>query len=274
MIERTAAAYATGLAFLTVGDHHSMGNQYVQNTPIMGRLLAEWPGRPAGPLFLVPLWHPLVMAEQIGTLAAMHDGPLIVQTGVGRDAKQFAAMGQAEGSRGSRTHEMIPVVQALLAGETVDRPDLNMAHARVGLRPPEPVQWWIGSGVEVGVRRAAIFGDCWYTSPRFTVESDAALMDLYRQTAADAGRPSRVVVRKDVLCLRDGAKAGVAAEDIIAQGYRGMGPTELVYGSIDDVAAQFQVLADAGVDGIAIRCMATDQDVALETIGEIGQLTQ
>gem|GEM_PF-3179235 len=33
------------------------------------------------------------------------------------------------------------------------------------------------------------------------------------------------------------------------------------------------MLAAAGVDGIATRCMATDQDVALETIGEIDQLT-
>jgi len=273
MIERAAAAHAAGLAFLTVGDHHNMGNQYVQNTPIMGRLLAEWPGRPAGPLFLMPLWHPLLMAEHIGTLAAIHDGPLIVQTGVGRDARQFAALGQDDRVRGARTHEMIPVVQSLLAGDTVDRPDLSMADARVGLLPPEPVQWWVGSGVEVGVRRAAMFGDCWYTTPRFTVESGAALMELYRQTCEEEGRPSRVVVRKDVLCLRDGSKAKSLAEDIIAKGYRGMGSAELVFGSVDDVAAQFEAFAAAGVDGIAIRCMATDQNVALETISEIGQLT-
>jgi hypothetical protein len=41
-----------------------------QNTPMLGRLLAEWSDRPAGALFLLPLWNPVLVAEQVGTLAA------------------------------------------------------------------------------------------------------------------------------------------------------------------------------------------------------------
>ena len=56
MIERAAAASAAGLDWLFVGDHHVIGAPFYQNTPILGRLLAEWGDAPAGALYLLPLW--------------------------------------------------------------------------------------------------------------------------------------------------------------------------------------------------------------------------
>ena len=69
MVERARAAADAGLDSLFVGDHHNVPVPYYQNVPILGRLLAEWDDRPAGALFLLPLWHPVLLAEQIGTLA-------------------------------------------------------------------------------------------------------------------------------------------------------------------------------------------------------------
>src|SRR6516165_4464252 len=71
MVERTAAARRAGLDSLFVGDQHVSATPYYQNTPILGRLLAEWGPAPAGCLFLLPLWHPVLVAEQIGTLASI-----------------------------------------------------------------------------------------------------------------------------------------------------------------------------------------------------------
>ncbi|PWU22730.1 MAG: LLM class flavin-dependent oxidoreductase, partial [Candidatus Rokuibacteriota bacterium] len=70
MIERAAAARRAGLDSLFVGDHHATPGPYYQNVPIFGRLLAEWGNAPAGCLFLLPLWNPVLLAEQVGTLAA------------------------------------------------------------------------------------------------------------------------------------------------------------------------------------------------------------
>ena len=71
MIERAAAARAAGLDSLFVGDHHATPAPYFQNVPMLGRLLAEWGTAPAGVLFLPPLWHPVLVAEQVGTLASI-----------------------------------------------------------------------------------------------------------------------------------------------------------------------------------------------------------
>jgi alkanesulfonate monooxygenase SsuD/methylene tetrahydromethanopterin reductase-like flavin-dependent oxidoreductase (luciferase family) len=93
VLSQVEAAGRAGLDTLTLGDHHSTGPAgYVQNVPMVGRVLAEWSTRPIGCLFLVPLWHPVLMAEQIGTLAAMSSGPFIVRAGLGGGVGQFRAM--------------------------------------------------------------------------------------------------------------------------------------------------------------------------------------
>jgi len=118
MIERARVAHVAGFASMSIGDHHNMANSYAQNTPMMGRLLAEWPDRPAGCLFLVPLWHPLLMAEHIGTLASIHADRFIAQAAIGWGADQFAAFGTSERTRGRVMEEALPVVKRLLDGET------------------------------------------------------------------------------------------------------------------------------------------------------------
>src|SRR5712691_2123123 len=116
MIERAAAARRAGLDSLFVGDHHATPGFYYQNVPIMGRLLAEWGDAPAGCLFLLPLWHPVLVAEQIGTLAAIARGRFIMQCGLGWGDARFAAMGANIRTRPSAFEEALDIVRRLLAG--------------------------------------------------------------------------------------------------------------------------------------------------------------
>ena len=74
MIERARVARQADLDSLFVGDHHVTASPYYQNTPMLGRLLAEWHNKPAGALYLLPLWHPVLLAEQIATFAAITPG--------------------------------------------------------------------------------------------------------------------------------------------------------------------------------------------------------
>ena len=65
-------------------------------------MLAEWHNKPVGALYLLPLWHPVLLAEQIATLAAIAPadslcnavwvGSLAQSAGMGVDMTQRAAM--------------------------------------------------------------------------------------------------------------------------------------------------------------------------------------
>ena len=84
IIERAKAAGDAQLDLLSLGDQHTVGAPYYQNVPMLGRLMADWPSdRPVGALFLLPLWHPVTVAEQVGTLATMSEAPFVIQTGLG-----------------------------------------------------------------------------------------------------------------------------------------------------------------------------------------------
>ncbi|MDH3755188.1 MAG: LLM class flavin-dependent oxidoreductase [Acidimicrobiia bacterium] len=266
MIERARLANEVGLATLSVGDHHARPGNYFQNTPVLGRLLAEWDTRPAGCLFLLPLWNPVLVAEHIGTLAALHDGPFIVQTGVGAGADQFAAMGASLRTRGLATDEAIRVVKGLLAGETMSSGRFGTVDAAFGLRPAQPVEWWIGAGSARGLDRAAREADAWYAGPIVTPGSAVELLDRYRQSCADHEREPRALIRKDVLIRRDGAAAAALAADLVAAGYRGMGRDALIVGTPEHAAEQVAAYADLGFEQVVARCMNVPQPVALETI--------
>src|SRR3954464_3885631 len=124
MIERAAAARSTGLDSLFIGDQHASPTPYYQNTPMLGRLLAEWGEAPAGCLFLLPMWHPVLVAEQIGTLAAIARGPFILQCAIGGGEEQFGAFGVSLRERPARFEAGLDVIRRLCAGEevSVERP--------------------------------------------------------------------------------------------------------------------------------------------------------
>src|SRR6201981_3051038 len=146
MIERTAAAHRAGLDSLFVGDQHVSPSPYYQNTPMLGRLLAEWGEASAGCLFLLPLWHPVLVAEQIGTLAAIARGPFIMQSGLGWGEARFAAMGASFRTRPSAFEEALDIVRRLLAGETVSSSRrFRVGEASLALRPAEPVGVWVAA---------------------------------------------------------------------------------------------------------------------------------
>ena len=153
MIERARAAWAAGLEGLYVGDHHATPVPYYQNSPILGRLAAEWPDRRFGALYLLPLWHPLVVAEQVGTLAALGTGRFVFQCAIGGGEDQFGPMGISLRERVRRFESALPAIRALLAGEEVDDPDgpWGMRQARISPIPGEPVEIWVGGAGRQGV---------------------------------------------------------------------------------------------------------------------------
>ncbi len=258
VLAQARAASLAGLDHLVLGDHHSMApSAYVQNVPMLGRLLAEWTERPAGCLFLVPLWNPVLLAEQVGTLAALAPGPFIVQTGVGGGAAQFAAMGATLAGRGRRTDDGIRIAQALLRGETVDSEALGIRGAAIAPLPPDGTQWWIGGGVPRAIDRAARLGDCWYGNADLTPTTADDLLAVYREACDRYGRtPVRLPIRKDVLVTERQADAERAGDALLAAGYRGFARDAVAYGDPEHVAEQLAPYGEFGFTDLVVRTMS------------------
>src|SRR5213079_2248403 len=167
---------------------------------MLGRLLAEWGEAPAGCLFLLPLWHPVLVAEQIGTLAAIAQGPFIMQRGLGWGDDRFAAMGANIRTRPSAFEEALDIIRRLLAGETVSSSGrFRIAEASLALRPAEPVEVWIGASALPAIERAARLAEGWIASPGLTREEARMQADFYRERCAAYGRqPGVIALRRDI----------------------------------------------------------------------------
>ena len=268
MIERTAAAHRAGLDSLFVGDHHVSPTPYYQNTPILGRLLAEWGRAPAGCLFLLPLWHPVLVAEQIGTLASIAQGPFIMQCGLGHGDPQFAGMGANIKTRPSAFEEALEIVRRLLAGETVSSSRrFRVTKASLALRPAEDVEVWIGASATPAIDRAARIADGWIASPSLTREAARSQADFYRERCAAYGkRPAAVALRRDIYVGASSADAQTVLQQALSKGYRGIPAEALIAGSIDEVTAQFRILGGLGYTDIIVRHLTNDQPKVLGSL--------
>lgn len=275
MIERAVAARKAGLDSLFVGDHHSVGSPYYQNVPMVARLLAEWGTATAGCLFLLPLWNPVLVAEQVGTLASIAQGPFVVQCALGDGRAQFGAMGANIKNRPSLFEESIEIVKRLLDGETANgtRRFLAIDRARVSPLPPEHVDFWIGGSAEASVDRAARLGEGYLGGPELTPERAGHWATFYRDQCKVHGRQvGRLALRRDVYVGSSLTDAEAVAGPILDRGYRGIAPDALVFGNPESVAAQFRAYGAMGYTDIIARHMTNDQKTVLGSYSRLAEV--
>ena len=236
---------------------------------MLGRLLAEWGETPAGCrgetpagcLFLLPLWHPVLVAEQIGTLAAIAKGRFIMQCGLGYGEARFAAMGRL-------FEEALDIVRRLLAGETVSSSRrFRVAEASLALRPAEPVEVWIGASAPPAIDRAARLAEGWIASPGLTPAEARAQADLHRECCAAYGRqPTAIALRRDIYVAQSSSEVQAVLQQAVSRGYRGIPAEALVAGSVDEVAEQFRSLEELGYTDILVRHFSNDQPKVLGSL--------
>ncbi|MDE2976471.1 MAG: LLM class flavin-dependent oxidoreductase [Acidobacteriota bacterium] len=274
MIDRARVAGNAGLDALFVGDHHATALPYYQNTAILGRMLAEWGERPAGALYLLPLWHPLIVAEQVGTLASVMTGRFILQCAIGPADNQFEAMGVPVRQRPSRFEQSLSILRRLWSGETVttggENDRFGLREARVSPLPPEPVEVWIGASAPPAIDRAARLGDGWLAAPGLTPGEAGEQLALYREACERHGRPVGVcAIRRDIYVGETAAEAEAAAGGVISRGYRGFPREALAVGDAARVAASFAELGEMGYDEVVVRHLVQDPARVLQSIGRL-----
>lgn len=274
MVQRAQAARRAGLDSLFVGDHHVTAQPYYQNSPMLARMLAQWGGMPAGALYLLPLWNPVGLAEQVATLSCIAEGRFIMQCGLGGDDGQFHGMGIPTGRRPSMFEQSLTTMRALWKGETVDLDGRwQLRGARISPLPPEPVEVWIAASADVAIDRAARLGDGWLGDPGMDFETAQRRLGHYLGACETAGRePGVVAIRRDVYVGESAEAAQRAMAPYLEQGYRGITPAALLIGSVEQVAEQIGQLSRMGYTDVIIRNISTDQQQALATIDRLAQV--
>jgi alkanesulfonate monooxygenase SsuD/methylene tetrahydromethanopterin reductase-like flavin-dependent oxidoreductase (luciferase family) len=115
-------------------------------------------------VYLLPLRHPVLVARQLSTLAAVAPGRITFGVGVGgEDRHEVEITGVDPRTRGARTDESLVALQQLLAGEsvTVHGRFFDFEDARVLPTPEPPIPILVGGRSEAALVRAATLGDGW-----------------------------------------------------------------------------------------------------------------
>ncbi len=276
LMEVAAAARAAGLDALLTGDSHGGNPAYAATfspLPTVARLMSVTGDMPIGVVLLAPFYHPVLLAEQIGTLAAFAGGPLIVTFVLGGRPPQFAAFGMEEKSRVGRLAEVVPITRALLAGERVTHRGryFTLEGATISPLPRVPVEIWLGGTVAASAERAGQMGDAWLTGQNATDEELRRQLDLYREAATRAGRSPRPVLRRDIYVGESDEEARAVVGAILAEGYRGTGVDQLLVGSAETVVDSLRRYRSMGFDYVMVRHVVGDHQLMLRSFERIGR---
>lgn len=203
-IQECERAEAAGFDSVWLGEHHNSVTLYP--APLIG--LAAIAGRTrrlrlGTGVLLLPLYHPLAVAEEAAMVDVISGGRLILGVGAGYAPEEFSAFGVSITERGSRMDEAVALIHRLWSEENVTHAGRHyrLTNATVGPRPvqrPRPPIWF-AAWVEPAIRRAGRLGDAWLGGPSAKLDELAACVRLYREARLAAGRGAEA---SDVALMR------------------------------------------------------------------------
>ena len=152
------------------GIHHYLSNlRTLQPLPLLARLVDHTGSMQIGTgIYIVPLTHPVQLAEEVATLDQLSGGRFVLGAGAGYRTEEFEAFGIPRKERTSRMVESLEVMTRLWSGEEVthhgehfrlDGVQLSMLPVQ---RPHPPI--WIGANSPAAIERAARLGYPWLAS--------------------------------------------------------------------------------------------------------------
>lgn len=215
MVEQVRDARDYGFDCVLAGQHYlSSPLQILQPLPLLGRLAAE-----AGEMYLgtgiilLPLLHPVDVAEQIATLDIICNGRFIFGVGLGYEEEEFQAFGIDKKDRVGRFEESLEIIKRLWTEDSVtfEGEHFSLSGVVPTLRPmhkPHP-PIWIAANNHPAVRRAARMGDAWYANPHAVFATLEEQMGIYKEALAESGvpKPEHIPILKDTFVAETNEEA-------------------------------------------------------------------
>ncbi len=203
---------------------------------------------------VLPGRNPVLVAKQLVSLAAL--GPKRVLPAFGlrpASAAERDLFPVPDGQRAAVFDEALEVVRALLTGDEVTFAGrfFQVTGAALEIRPPAPVDIWLGGSAPAAFRRIGRLADGWLGS-FLTVDEAGAARHSIEQAAASAGRAIEPDHYGLSLAVADGAVPTEIAAAVRSR-RPDVDPADLVAADWAQLHRQLDGLIEAGLSKFVIR---------------------
>ena len=207
LLAQVEAAQRAGVRYITIGQHFLYGDhRWLQPIPTLARLAAEVSPdtRLVTTVVLLPLYHPVALAEDLATLDIVSAGRLIVGVGLGYRTVEYRNLGVPFDERVARFEEGLDLMKRLWTEPHVEHHgrffDVDGHTPHPALATTASAAVWVGAQAAAGVRRSARLGDAWPIGPNATPDEVERLLGVYVDgaTPARASDRARQPFRRDV----------------------------------------------------------------------------
>jgi len=297
ILDRAIMARRCGFHSLWTGPGYL--NQGWHPTVLLSRLASEVPGMELGMVGILPLYHPVELAEQISTLDVICGGKFVLAAAIGWRDFQFRGFGVPPGQRLSRFLEVLDCLKQLWTQDRMSHTGEyfrihDVPGAGLPLQRPHP-KLLIAANLDPGVNRAATLADGWLISSRATLATIARQLELYRHGLRSSGRPGYVAAWREMYVAADRAEAISTVRPHVEWLYRDRAalghnrslpeadridvPFEqvlegrFILGSPEECVAEVQKYQAAGVEELILRCQWPGMEAreALKAIERFGR---
>lgn len=203
VVAEAKLAESVGFDSCFFGEHHQDKDGFLPSPLIVSAAVAAQTTRLklGTSVILLPLHHPVRLAEDVITLDIVSRGRFILGVGLGYQPVDFRTFDIPVGQRVSRFEEGIEIIRRCWSGARFDFSGEHFELADIAVRPhpysDPPPPLWIGASRVPGARRAGRIADGFVAGPSTDLDSTVALTDAYRQAAASAGREPVICLMRD-----------------------------------------------------------------------------
>ena len=203
LIAEAQQAERHGFDSFFVTEHHQEPSGYFPSPlPLLAALAARTSTIRLGTgIAVLPLYHPIRMAEDCAVIDIVSRGRLILGVGQGYQEVDFHAYGLEVKDRVSLFEEGVEILKRAWTEEKLYFVGKRYTLTDIAVTPkpvqkPHPPIWIAGVGDEA-MKRAGRMGDALLADSFQLPARLKRRVELYRQTAAARGRPARVVVFRE-----------------------------------------------------------------------------
>lgn len=218
MFAQAGLAESLGFDVLWAHEHHSQAMMYPSPLMTVAALASRTSSIALGTnMLLLPLYHPLRVAEEAAMVDVISHGRLVLGVAAGYASDEFGAFGVSLSERGRRMTEGLELIrrtwtESSLSAEGTDfRLDGYSLFPRPSQQPSPPI--YVGAGAPVAIRRAARLGDGLVLSATATLGAVEQTAALYHQALTERGAgptPKALVINRVTHVVRSSAEKRAA----------------------------------------------------------------